>query len=403
LRNTGLAEHSLAEYGLADIGESLMAPAKILIVEDETIIAMGIEQSLQEAGYEICGLCNTGEKALDALAALQPDLVLMDIRLAGTLDGVETADRVRKICQLPVVFLTAMNDSSTLKRAKLAEPFGYVIKPCDDYELVAAIEIALARHKAETAIRCALDREKELRDLKSRFVSILSHEFRNPLSSIFLTQELLKIQGRTCTEEKFTNYCDRIGDAVSEMNHLIDEILTIAETEATNFEFCPAPVNLLEFCKLVLENFYGKAGAFHYLHFTYEDYDENRFPLLDTKLLNHILTNLLSNAIKYSPQGGTVILSLRCTNQSIEFQVSDQGIGIPPEAQERLFEAFQRAHNVGTIRGSGLGLAIVKQCVELHRGEIQVFSDMGIGTTFVVRVPLHYSLAQKLGEAQSSV
>ena len=375
-----------------------MAQARILIVEDETIIAMGIEQSLQDAGYEVCGLFNTGEKVLDALSTLQADLVLMDIRLAGRLDGVETADRIRQAWQLPVVFLTAMNDSSTLKRAKRTEPFGYVIKPCDDYELIAAIEVALARHKAETAMRCALDREKELRNLKSRFVSLLSHEFRNPLSSIFLTQELLRIQGRSCSEERFLEYCDRVAEATAKMSQLIDEVLTIAETEAPNFEFCPAPVNLPEFCKLILEDFYGKDRTVHHLLFTQEGYDASQIPLLDTKLLNHVLTNLISNAIKYSPEGGTITLSLCCRDQQVEFQVSDQGLGIPLDAQERLFEPFHRASNVGKIRGTGLGLAIVKQCVELHGGEIEVSSQLGVGTTFTVKVPLCYSASPREGQ-----
>jgi signal transduction histidine kinase len=113
---------------------------------------------------------------------------------------------------------------------------------------------------------------------------------------------------------------------------------------------------------------------------------------MDEKLLGHILTNLLSNAIKYSPEGGTVHFDLVCTAREAIFRITDAGIGIPEEYQTQLFESFQRASNVGTIQGTGLGLAIVKKAVDLHRGTIAVESEVGVGTTFTVRLPLKTSL-----------
>jgi signal transduction histidine kinase len=109
---------------------------------------------------------------------------------------------------------------------------------------------------------------------------------------------------------------------------------------------------------------------------------------MDEKLLRHIFSNLLSNAIKYSPSGGTVRWELNLTDTEAIFQIQDQGIGIPPEDQARLFESFHRASNVGQIPGTGLGLAIVKKAVDLHKGTIQVRSEVGDGTTFIVTLPL---------------
>ncbi len=110
---------------------------------------------------------------------------------------------------------------------------------------------------------------------------------------------------------------------------------------------------------------------------------------LDEKLLQHILTNLLTNAIKYSPQGSTVHFDLTCQDRELIFQIQDEGIGIPPEDRERLFESFHRAANVKNIPGTGLGLAIVKRCVDLQGGKIAVTSQVGVGTTFTVTLPLN--------------
>lgn len=108
---------------------------------------------------------------------------------------------------------------------------------------------------------------------------------------------------------------------------------------------------------------------------------------LDAKLLRQILTNLISNAIKYSPKGGTVSLQLACEENNIIFSCSDEGIGIPSEDLQNLFESFTRASNVDTIAGIGLGLSIVKKCVDLHRGQLTVESEVGIGTKFTIRMP----------------
>ncbi|NET54303.1 MAG: sensor histidine kinase [Merismopedia sp. SIO2A8] len=113
----------------------------------------------------------------------------------------------------------------------------------------------------------------------------------------------------------------------------------------------------------------------------------------DAKLLRQIISNLLSNAIKYSPQGGTVQFRLICEVDTAIFQVQDEGIGIPPQDQEKLFEAFYRGSNINEIGGTGLGLAITKKCVEIHNGQIEVESALGVGTTVLVKFPLEGELA----------
>src|SRR6478672_6818828 len=165
---------------------------KILVVEDEKIIAFDIKRSLEESGYVVPAIASSGEQVLEKIPEVKPDLVLMDIILKGDLDGVKTAEIIRDRFDLPVVYLTAHADETTLKRAKISDPFGYILKPFEDRELITTIEIALSRHRAESAIRKALLQERELSELKSRFVAVVSHEFRNPLSTILFSTELLE-------------------------------------------------------------------------------------------------------------------------------------------------------------------------------------------------------------------
>ena len=373
-----------------------MSTANILIVEDESIIALDIQNSLIKAGYAVVGLAACADEALDLAAQFMPDLVLMDIRLRGEIDGVEAAEKIRSEFHLPVVYLTAHADENTLQRAKISEPFGYILKPFEDRELITTIEIALSRHKAEVAIRLALEKEKELNQLKSRFVSVVSHEFRNPLNAILFSTELLERYDSELSAERKHGYLQRIQMSVRRMSQLLNNVLTIGETESGNLPFNPQPIDLLQFCQDIIDEL-QLSGSPHcsiqlsHNHTNFLLFENLSFLCLDEKLLRHILTNLLSNAIKYSPQGKNIEFNLTYNKKDVVFRVQDYGIGIPRSDQSRLFESFYRASNVKAIPGTGLGLSIVKQCVDLHGGTIEVISEVKTGTTFIVTLPLkHY-------------
>jgi signal transduction histidine kinase len=253
------------------------------------------------------------------------------------------------------------------------------------------------RKLAEVEILNALAKEKELGDLKSRFISITSHEFRTPLATIMSTAELLEYY--KWTKEDEVEQLHLIQDAVKHMLQLLEDLLFIGTSEAGQVRFNPEPLVLNEFCQeLVTEIQRGMSfnptpsGIPHTLTLVCRGH---RFlACMDKKLLRQLLSNLLCNAIKYSPGGGQAQIELTCQDDKAIFQIQDQGIGIPKEDQSRLFDFFYRAKNVGAIAGTGLGLAIVKTCVDLHRGEIAVESEVGIGTRFTVSLPLknHFSL-----------
>ncbi|GAP95093.1 sensory transduction regulatory protein [Leptolyngbya sp. NIES-2104] len=353
---------------------------------------MDIQTSLQNAGYQVVSIATSAEEALNDTAVLQPDLVLMDIRLHGAMDGVETAEQIRQTWQLPVIFLTAHADENTLARAKKVQPFGYILKPFEDRELITMIEIALSRHKAESLIQTALQKEKEINELKSRFVSVVSHEFRNPLNTILFSTELLQRYGNQISDQKKEIYLERIQGSVKRMNELLSDVLTVGETEAGKLQFTPQPIDVIRFCKELVDEFHLSDRRKIQINFSFRQTSENNrpsLPLLDERLLRHILTNLLSNAVKYSLNADPIEFKLNLSDRTAIFRIQDHGIGIPKLEQANLFQSFHRASNVKAIPGTGLGLSIVKQCVDLHGGSISVESEENQGTLFTVTLPLN--------------
>ncbi|HEY9781137.1 MAG TPA: PAS domain-containing sensor histidine kinase [Leptolyngbyaceae cyanobacterium] len=253
-------------------------------------------------------------------------------------------------------------------------------------EVMAIVRDITERKRAEADIRNALEKEKELNELKSRFVSMTSHEFRTPLTTILSSAELLQDFGNIWDEEKKLKHFLRIQTSVTHMTGLLNDVLLIGKAEAGKLEFKPTPLDLISFCRELTEEM-ELAAENHTIIFCSGGDCTNA--CMDEKLLRHILSNLLSNAIKYSPSGGTVKLELIGEQKTVMFHIQDQGIGIPQADLIQLFDSFHRASNVGTISGTGLGLAIVKKAVDLHNGQIFVKSEVGVGTTFTVKLPLH--------------
>ncbi len=242
------------------------------------------------------------------------------------------------------------------------------------------------RKKAEREIADALAQQQELNELKSRFVSMISHEFRTPLSTILSSAQLLEKYWDTFTEEKRKKHFPKIEIAVSRMTSLLDDVLFIGRTDSNKAVFTPKILNIRAYCQDVIEEVSMIGYGTDRVDFAFEGTIED--VMADDKLLRHILVNLLSNAVKYSPREMRVEFLLRVhPDTGMYFRISDHGIGIPAEELPRLFEVFHRASNVGNVQGTGLGLSIVKRSVELHGGRISVDSKEGIGTTFIVELP----------------
>jgi PAS domain S-box-containing protein len=242
------------------------------------------------------------------------------------------------------------------------------------------------RRRSEAEMREALEQQKELNALRTRFVAMTSHEFRTPLAAILSAEELLRHYGDRLPQPERVEVLDSIASGVQRMSRMMDRVLLLGKADAGMLEYRPARIDLDALCRRIAEEARAQQpGSRAELAIDlaaspgHGDYDE--------KLLGHIFGNLLSNALKYSPQGGEVRFSVVKEGGQTVFQVADQGIGIPPEEVAHLFESFHRASNVGSIPGTGLGLAIVRNAVEMHGGTIAVKSILGQGTVFTVRLP----------------
>lgn len=251
---------------------------------------------------------------------------------------------------------------------------------------VAVVTDISAQKQAEATLRQALVKEKELGELKSRFISMASHEFRTPLATILALTETLSAYRLRLTDTQIDQRLQKIREQVDHLKSVMEDVLLLARMQARRGEFTPTMVDLDELCRTVVEEFENQPHSTHRLIY----HCENCLPVvrLDPRLMRRILSNLLSNAIKYSPAGQPITLTLSFSATAVTLQVHDEGIGIPAMDQKHLFEPFHRATNVGTISGTGLGLVITKEAVLLHKGQIGVESEVGVGTTFTVTLPL---------------
>ncbi|BBD57455.1 PAS/PAC sensor hybrid histidine kinase [Nostoc sp. HK-01] len=497
-----------------------MEQVRILVVEDEVIVARTIANQLNQLGYTVIGTASSGQVAIAKALEGKPELVLMDVILKGEMDGITAASQIRDQLDIPVIFLTAYGDDNTVQRAKTTQPFGYVIKPFTPKDLRIAIEIGLLKHALERDLRenrdrlatllnsmsdaviatneqgivtfvnpaaealtgwkqadalgkdvskifqlvdevtetslenpvakvlrerqviylndftslitkngsrvpigdsaspimrqpgqingvvvvfwdlserrqaqlleQALHKEREVNQLKSLFISTVSHEFRNPLSVIQSSVELIELQGENLPIEKRKTYLKRINSAVQSMKQLMEDVLFMGKSDAGKLECHPSFLNLQEFCQELLAEFttINSRGA----EIIFKCHSDRTEACMDEQLLRYIFTNLLNNAVKYSPASGNILFDLTCDliDKVAIFRIQDHGIGIPEADQTRLFESFYRASNVQSIPGTGLGLVIVKKCVEAHQGQISINSQAGAGSTFTITLPLNY-------------
>ncbi|BAY18871.1 response regulator receiver sensor signal transduction histidine kinase [Anabaenopsis circularis NIES-21] len=322
------------------------------------------------------------------------DVVLLDLGLPDSV-GIDTLKEYRAVVpDIPVVVLTGIDDEELAMQALAEGAQDYLVKDQITIQrLVRAIRYAIEREEilnklreSEEISRQALAKEQQLNELKSNFVAMVSHEFRNPMTTIRTAMDILQHQNNL-NEERKNFYFERVQDAINHMLQLLDEVLFLSRSEAAKLEYKPALLDLISFCEEITDVLQMKAVGQQNIIFNYVG--KCNISYMDEELLYCILTNLISNAVKYSPPQSNVWFNLDCGDGMAVFQVRDEGIGIPEKDQINLFQTFYRASNARRIQGTGLGLAMVKKCVDLHGGEISIESKQNMGTTVIVRLPLN--------------
>jgi signal transduction histidine kinase len=386
--------------------------AAILVVEDERVVAHDLAESLRKMGYDVTGTAASSEECLRQAAENRPDLVLMDIRIEGDLDGIETAKRLRSRYGVPVIYLTAYADEATVARACESEPHGYILKPFRPGELRSMIEVALSKHQLEAA-RTRTQLSERLTSLGTLAAGV-AHEINNPLTYILgnaaLTSKeletlvaVLKADGKPAetliatTIEKLEPLAEavrEIEDGAERIRRIVNDLQVFArpETGAASGDARAA----LDWALRVTETQVRERARI--------ETDFSPMPLVrgSGARLGQVFVNLLLNAAQAIPEGqaGDNLIRIKTGTDELGravVSISDTGHGMSAETQKRIFEPFFTTKPVGS--GTGLGLSICHGIVQSLGGEIKVESRLREGTTFHVHLAIAPTAADTAAEA----
>jgi signal transduction histidine kinase len=377
---------------------------KILLIEDNLAEARLLQEFIKLTKSQNFGLVHVQilQDGIKQLNSQKYDVILLDLTLPDSQGLSSIPQLLQQNPSNPIIVLTNTNDEELAIEAVRQGAQDYLVKRhVNPDTLVRSVRYAVERKQfleqlnqinqtLETQVEektTELLKSQEINQLKSEFMAMLSHDIRNPLNTILLAAGLLEKYQKELTNNSQIDYVQLIRSAIKNVSHLVDEASLIGKSDSGQLAYQPHVLNLENLCsELVKQSELSAREKQLNLIFTSS---EHCFEFLgDKTLLKHIISNLLNNAIKYSIPGGTVLFELIKQEKTVILRFQDQGIGMSEKDQKKLFQPFHRGENVGIIPGTGLGLTIVQQCVIAHRGEITVNSQVGVGSTFTVNLPI---------------
>ena len=387
--------------------------------EEDFIIVRDVVREINHYQYTI-EHAPSFEEGIKAINDGNHDIYLVDYHL-----GAETGlDLIEKVidngCKTPLILLTGQNNIEVDLKAMKAGASDYLVKgsissqtlensirysishaehikeiKALNYELEKRVEdrtlmlreAILELEKKKEEISIALVKEKELNDLKSRFVSMASHEFRTPLSTVLSSVALISKYNTPETEEKRLKHINRVKSSVNHLTEILNDLLSLSKLEEGMLISHPVVFDVVDFSENIVQDMQALSKEGQII--IYQHIGDERIVNLDIKFLKNIFINLISNAIKFSPEGKEIILTTQINKSEIKITVKDSGIGIEKEDQKQLFQPFFRGQNAINIEGTGLGLSIVTKYIELMNGTIEFESEPEKGTTFIVKLPIN--------------
>lgn len=362
-----------------------MGKSRILVVDDERVVSLDIQAALKRLGYAVAGAAVTGEQSVDLAGKMRPDLVLMDVKLQGEMDGIEAAERISKLFGIPVIFLTAYSDEDTLDRAKMSGPFGFLLKPFEERDLHSAIEVALYKHKMEQDLLRAKRAAEAANEAKTSFLATISHELRTPMNGILGMAELVMISHELPKDVR--ENLQLLKDSALTLMGVLNQILDYSKMEAKILELREGEFSLRPLLEKTLEPHRLLAAKKDVRMELTMSPDVPETVMGDSGRLRQILNNIVGNAVKFTESGSITISVDICGKDNCRafypapkgqtrllFSVQDTGCGIPEGKEDVIFESFTQVEDYMTRRqgGLGLGLAIAKRLVALMGGELWV-------------------------------
>ena len=393
---------------------------KILLIEDDEDDYILTKEIINEIPVNVYKLewASNYEEGLNAMKSNSFDVFLLDYRL-GKDSGLDLLKKMNFVVESgPIILLTGQGDreldfealeagaSDFLVKADLNpdlldRSIRYAIqqfktirqlrkKEDELQQLNANLEVLVQNRTAElnhanNELKKAFEIERELSQLKGKLVSMASHEFKTPLSTILSSISLVERYTELDDIEKRTKHIDRIKSAVNNLNNILNDFLSLEKIESGFMARELVTINVSEFIQSIIDELNSLLQQDQVIEFSHKGKSEI---LADKHTLKNILINLLSNAVKYSSEGKEIILKTHCLPDALKIEVTDYGIGIPTEDKAHMFERFFRASNAINYQGTGLGLTIVKRYLDLLGGSIRFDSELNKGTSFFVHLPL---------------
>ena len=384
-----------------------MENAQILVVEDEAIVALDIQSKLRSRGYEVPALASSGREAVEIADALRPDLVLMDIQLEGDVDGVEAAEQIRRRFGTPVVYLTAFSDDQTLQRAKVAEPFGYLLKPFEERKLHVAIEVALYKSRIDQEKAALEERLSQAHKMEAigELTTGVAFNFNNMLHGVVGHLDLALLRA----PDELKPYLEAAEFDARRAAKLMQQLMRFCWPETAHTELVAPEDIAAEVVSLFRQILARKPGR--EIEVLFRAGPDIAPVLGSASQLKQCLVNLCTNAQEAldqvqdsQPLKGRIELSVAMARREAEgaksspaesyvvIEISDNGVGIDPQDQDRIFEPFYSTRkfqdtNQATGQGKGLGLATAYSYIREHQGWIEVHSEPGSGAVFSIYLP----------------
>ena len=362
---------------------------KILIVDDTPANIDVLSQILEQEGYNI-SVATSGKSALDLVPLSSPDLILLDVMMPG-IDGFETCRQLKareEFRDIPVIFITAKSETEDIIQGFALGGVDYITKPFRHEEVCVRVRNHLQLRELIQRLESKNRQLLELNELRNRFLGMAAHDLRGPLASIKGFSKFLLEDGAALPERTRAEFSGNIHLASQNMLNLVSDLLDISIIESGRLELRLQTASLKSLVEeRVRLHRYSADKKNISIHPDLVELPD--FPF-DPNRMGQVLDNLISNAIKFSPTGKNIFLGLKQTGDNAEFSVRDEGPGIPPDDQDKLFQQFRKlsARPTGGETSHGLGLSIAKVMVEAHNGTLTFTSDPKKGTTFRFSIPM---------------
>ena len=357
----------------------------VLVVDDTPANLRLMADILKDGGHKV-RLARNGKLALEAARAVAPQLILLDINMPE-MNGYEVCRRLKaepELKDIPVIFLSALQETSDKVKAFRAGGVDFIAKPYQPEEVLARVQIHLELRRQRQLFQESFEALKKLEHLRDNLTHMVVHDMRSPLTTIAGYLTLLEDYEASKLSANGLTFIREARQSIGRLVNTVNSMLDISRLEAGELKLNLSECALADLARSVLEGFEPLRGARKWT------LDAPAQPVklnADAALISRVIQNLLANAIKFTSNDGSIHISISRADNEARITVADDGRGVPPQDQERIFEKFGQVENADTRTGTGLGLFFCKLAIELHGGRVGVESQAGKGSSFWITLP----------------